>query len=355
MRRPRGAGTDGDTLPVSCTRIDRRLPAEWERHRATWCAWPHNRETWPGIYERIPEAFARLIRVLRRFEEVRLIVRDEEIRREVEGRDDLGEGFPVTPVEIPTNDAWVRDYGPIFTRRSDGGVLATVWSFNAWGGKYPPWDLDDAAGDRIARFAGVDVETTDLVLEGGSIDTNGRGTILTTESCLLHPNRNPRLDRRGLEEALRRQLGCRKVLWLGGGIAGDDTDGHVDDLARFVDDRTVVTSVCEDPEDPDYEPLRENLERLRRMRDQDGRSLRVVELPVPGPVFHGGERMPASYVNFSILNGAVVVPTFRSDGDSRALERLSRLFSGREVVGVDFRDLILGLGGVHCMTLGEPG
>ena len=332
----------------------RRLPAEWEPHRATWLAWPHNRETWPGIYEVVPAAFTALVRALRRFEMVRLMVPDRATRLAVAERDDLGTGHPLALVEIPTDDAWVRDYGPIFTMCGDESPLATLWGFNAWGGKYPPWDRDGGAGRRMADESGSSVEVVDRILEGGSIETNGRGTLLTTESCLLNPNRNPGLGRVEIEEMLSTHLGVARVLWLGEGIAGDDTDGHVDDLARFVDERTVVAAVEDDPRDANHGVLRENLRQLRRMTDQDGRALRIIELPMPRALDIGGVRVPASYANFYIVNGGVLVPTYRDPRDERALEILRRTFPDREVVGVDCRVLILGLGGVHCLTLQEP-
>ena len=328
-----------------------RLPAEWEPHRATWLAWPHNEETWPGVFDRIPDVYARIVRTLRRFEEVRVLVREasDVARLSV----DLGEGCPVTFVEVPTNDAWVRDYGPIFTRRGDGSLGSTVWRFNSWGGKYPPWDLDAAAGRKIAAWTGSDLEDVDVVLEGGSIDVNGRGALLTT-SCPLDPRRNPTLDPDGLEAMFGRHFGVTRVIWLHGGIEGDDTDGHVDNLARFVDERTVVATVDDDPRSEHYGALRDNVERLRKTRDQDGRPLRVVELPTPEPVVIGSARMPASYANFYIANRVVVAPTYGCSRDDAALDTLQELFRGREVVGIDCRDLVRGLGAIHCITQQEP-
>ena len=229
----------------------------------------------------------------------------------------------------PTNDAWCRDHGPIFVQRDGehGREEAVVdWKFNAWGDKYPPYDLDDVIPTRIAREYGLPVFHPGIVLEGGSIEVNGRGTLLTTEACLLNPNRNPTLDRDAIEGYLRAYLGVRHILWLGDGIVGDDTDGHVDDLTRFVDERTVVTVVEDDPADENYEPLQENLERLRGMRDQDGRPLRVVTLPMPRALFHEGQRLPASYANFYIANGLVLLPTYDPDRDEEARHTLQELF-----------------------------
>jgi agmatine deiminase len=228
------------------------------------------------------------------------------------------------------------------------------WKFNAWGDKYPPYDLDDVIPTRIAREYGLPVFHPGIVMEGGSIEVNGRGTLLTTEACLLNPNRNPTLDRHAIEGYLRAYLGVRHILWLGDGIAGDDTDGHVDDLTRFVDERTVVTVVEDDPADENYEPLRENLERLRGMRDQDGRPLRVVTLPMPRALFHEAQRLPASYANFYIANGVVLLPTYDAARDEEARRTLQELFPTREVIGIDCTDLVWGLGAFHCVSQQWP-
>jgi len=228
------------------------------------------------------------------------------------------------------------------------------WGYNAWGNKYPPCDLDDAVPQHVARLRGVPLFSPGIVMEGGALDVNGRGTVLTTESCLLNPNRNPHLDRAAIEQHLRDFLGVTHVLWLGDGIAGDDTDGHVDDLTRFVDPTTVVTVVEEDPADENHGPLKENLERLRTMRDQDGRALRVVELPMPRRLEHEGQRLPASYANFYIANGRVIVPTYRDPNDVRALTILQGVFPDRRVIGLDSLELIWGLGSFHCISQQEP-
>lgn len=330
-----------------------RLPAEWEPHRAVWVAWPHNRDTWPGIFDRIPEAFARLIALSRRSEEVRVLVPDEETGAALLERRDLGGGFAVEPVVIPTDDAWVRDYAPIFVEDREGRISARSFRFNAWGGKYPPWERDAAAGLRMAAWARLEAEPVDMVLEGGSIDVNGRGLLLTTDSCLLRGGRNPHLEREEIEAELGR-LGARRVIWLGGELEGDDTDGHVDNLARFAGERTVVAAVEEDPRDPHHQPLEENLRRLELARDEEGRPLRVVRLPMPEPVIFGGRRLPASYANFLILNGAVIVPQFGGPRDRTAIEVLAGVFRPREVVGLPSRDLVVGQGAVHCLTMQEP-
>ena len=260
-----------------------RMPAEWEPHEATWLSWPHNPETWPGNFEPVPAIFADIVAALREHEEVRILAGTEEL--EASARAALrARGCPESNVRflrIPTNDAWMRDHGPIFVVHPERGVAITDWKYNAWGGKYPPYDLDDRVPSRINETLRLPIFGPGIVLEGGSIDVNGRGTLLTTESCLLNPNRNPGLTKRPIEEHLAEFLGAHNVLWLGDGIAGDDTDGHVDDLSRFVGPATVVTAVEEDPADENFRALRGNLERLRAMKDEAGRPLEVIPLPMP--------------------------------------------------------------------------
>ena len=257
-------------------------------------------------------------------------------------------------LRVPTNDAWVRDYGPLVAFGAGGKREAIVWRFDSWGGKYPPWDADERAAAALARAAGLEVVETGIVLEGGSIDVDGCGTLLTTESCLLRASRNPDLDRDAIEAALERYLGAGRVLWLGDGIEGDDTDGHIDDLTRFVRPGTVVTAIETEPNDANYRALRENRDRLQGMTAADGARLEVVELPMPEPVRAGGMRCPASYANFYVGNRLVLVPTYGSSRDAVALEILADLFPGREVVGIDCRDVVLGLGALHCVLLPLP-
>jgi agmatine deiminase len=257
----------------------------------------------------------------------------------------------------PTNDAWCRDHGPIFVQRGEEGQTSQAvidWGFNAWGGKYPPYDLDDVIPTRIAEELGLPAYHPGIVLEGGSIEVNGLGTLLTTEACLLNPNRNPTLSRSDIEDYLRSYLGVSHILWLGDGIVGDDTDGHVDDLTRFVDPTTVVTVVEDDPTDENYEPLQQNLERLTGMIDQDGRPLKVITLPMPRPLWHEGQRLPASYANFYIANGLVLLPTYDPARDAEALTTLQRVFPTREIIGIDCTDLVWGLGAFHCVTQQWP-
>jgi agmatine deiminase len=348
-----------------------RLPAEWEPHAATWLAWPHNREDWPGKFGPIPWVYAEIVRLLSRVEPVNILVKGK-----AEGRDaadrldragvDLGR---VRFLKAPTDRVWLRDSGPMFVNNDqpdfDGPRQAIVdWRFNAWA-KYEDHRSDNRVPRRVARELGlprwkprakVGEEDVRVVLEGGAIDVNGRGTLLTTEECLLSDvqARNPGLDREAMERILGEYLGVSRVIWLGLGIVGDDTHGHVDDLARFVDPKTVVAVVERDEDDGNYEPLRENLARLKEARDQDGEPLRVVELPMPRPVFFQKQRLPASYANFYIANGLVLVPTFNDPADREALRVLASLFEGREVVGIHAVDLVWGLGTLHCMTRDQP-
>jgi agmatine deiminase len=336
-----------------------RMPAEWAPHRGTWLSWPHKEASWPGKFEPVPGIFARMVQELARVEEVHINVSGPDMEESVRTllareRAELGR---VRFHHHPTNDAWCRDHGPIFLQRTvDGRWEEAIvdWDYNAWGGKYPPYDLDDVIPSRIGAELGLPVFHPGIVMEGGSIDVNGRGTLLTTEACLLNPNRNPALTRAQIEQYLCAYLGVEHILWLGDGIAGDDTDGHVDDLSRFVDPTTVVTVVEEDPGDENYEPLQENLQRLRSMTDQDGRPLRVELLPMPRPLFHDGQRLPASYANFYVANGLVLVPGYDADQDAKAEAILRRLFPGRRIVVMDCTDLVWGLGAFHCVTQQWP-
>ena len=335
------------------------MPPEWAPHRGTWLSWPHKEASWPGRFAPIPLIFAEIVRHLVPHEEVHVLVGDQD--QETAAREVLHAAMvPNERIFFHrhlTNDAWCRDYGPNFLQRVHDGrreELVLDWGFNAWGGKYPPFDLDDVVPTRIAGELGLPVVAPGIVLEGGSIEVNGAGTLLTTEQCLLNPNRNPSLGRPEIEGVLRDFLGVRKILWLGDGIEGDDTDGHVDDLTRFVAPGTVVTAVEDDPRDPNCAPLRDNLERLRGMTDQDGRPLRIVELPMPPPLYHEGQRLPASYANFYIANGVVLMPGYDAARDAAARAVLERLLPGRRVVTIDCTDLVWGLGAVHCVTQQWP-
>lgn len=336
-----------------------RWPAEWEPHAATWLAWPHKEASWPGRLEQIPPVFAEMIRLLAPGEPVRVNVVDQAMKAEIRDRlQRLGVAQSrVRYFQIPHDDAWIRDHGPIFLTRGAAGEAETAivdWGYNAWGGKYPPYAQDDAVPGAIGVALGMPVFTADMILEGGSVEGDGQGTVLTTESCLLNPNRNPGKNRAGIERMLEDYLGARKVLWLGQGIAGDDTDGHVDDLTRFTSAHTVVTAVEEDATDVNYEPLRANLARLEAMRDADGRPLEVVPLPMPEPVAWEGQRLPASYANFYIGNEVVLMPAFGGPRDQQAARVLTRLFPGRRVAPINARELVWGLGAFHCLTQQQP-
>ncbi|HEX3720261.1 MAG TPA: agmatine deiminase family protein [Verrucomicrobiae bacterium] len=336
------------------------MPAEWETHAGTWLTWPRPEGiSFPGKYETVPPVYARLIRHLTETEEVNINVWNAQMEDWVRGLL-RAEGTPVDRVRFhhfPAYEPWCRDHGPIFLVRDEPGrrERAVVdWAYNAWGGKYPPYDLDDAVPQHVARLRQLRLFSPGIVMEGGAIEVNGRGTVLTTTACLLNPNRNPQLNKDAIEKYLLDYLGAEQVLWLGEGIAGDDTDGHIDDLSRFVNLNTIVTVVEEDPADANYPVLRENLERLRSMRDLQGRSFRIVKLPMPGVVEYEGQRLPASYANFYIANDMVLVPTYRHKNDRVALELLQREFPDRKVVGIDSTELIWGLGSFHCITQQEP-
>ncbi len=334
-----------------------RMPPEWAVHEATWLSWPHNRDTWPDKFEAIEPAYRRIVEVLVDSEPVYINVLDKSHEAHVASL--LGDLTDrVRLFRIPTNDAWCRDHGPTFVVTREPGSrsrLAVSWHYNAWGGKYPPFDLDERAAVSMADAVNLESVEANLYAEGGAIETNGRGLLLTTESCLLNPNRNPGRSRADIETELSRCLGIDRVLWLpGGDLVGDDTDGHIDNIARFVDAETVVVPTAEDTLDPNYHTMRENLDVLQGSAKSAGLSLRIVTLPVPDPVFYGGRRLPASYANFYIANSCVVVPTFRCPADSIALDILQNLIPDRQVIGVDCTDIVWGLGAVHCLTQQLP-
>jgi agmatine deiminase len=338
-----------------------RMPAEWGPHASTWFTWPRPEGiSFPAKYDSVPPVYAERIGHLVQVEEVNINVWDAEMEQWVRGLL-AREGTPLERVHFhhfPAYEPWCRDHGPIFLVREPAGRRERAivdWGYNAWGGKYPPYDLDDAVPQHIARLRELPLFSPGIVMEGGSIEVNGCGTLLTTEACLLHPNRNPDLSKEQIEQALRDYLGVRHILWLGDGIVGDDTDGHVDDLTRFINPTTLVTVVEDDPADENHAILQENVRRLELMRDQDGHPLRIVRLPMPGRVEHEGQRLPASYANFYIANGIVLVPTFRdARRDREALEILQKEFADRRVIGVDSTELIWGLGSFHCITQQEP-
>jgi agmatine deiminase len=332
------------------------MPAEWQPHEATWLSWPHNRESWPGVFAGVEPAMVEFARALAECEPIYVNVLDAEHERHV-GK--LLAGAVARErlrlFRFPTNDAWARDHGAIFvTRQGPAPRLAVDFDYNAWGNKYPPFALDREIGRQMAEALDVPrYAQPGVVLEGGSIEVNGEGALLTTEQCLLNPNRNPELARADIERLLRDSFGVREILWLGDGIEGDDTDGHIDDLTRFVAPRTVVTVVEPNRADPNHGPLVSN-RRLLETLSVGGRPLEVVELPMPEPQYLQEQRLPASYANFYIANGAVLVPTFGCPSDDVACATLGDCFPGKRVIRVDCRVLIAGLGALHCLTQQVP-
>jgi agmatine deiminase len=338
------------------------MPAEWAEHEATWIAWPHNPKDWPGRFQPIPWVYCEIVRALAAVEAVHILVNDETAEKRARGMLQRA-GAHLAAVRFhqwPTNRIWTRDSGPIFVRNGKGDLGITDWRFNAWA-KYPDWQLDDALPGNVAQRLGLpawqpEVSGERIVLEGGSIDTNGAGVLLTTEECLLSPvqARNPGLDRGQLEAVFHDYLGIDQVLWLNRGIAGDDTHGHVDDIARFVGENTIVTVVEPNREDENHEPMAENLDRLKAARNLLGEPFRVVTLPCPAPVLFEGQRLPASYANFYIANKLVLVPTCNDPNDRIALNTLAELFPEHTVQGIHCGDFIWGLGALHCMTQQQP-
>jgi agmatine deiminase len=337
------------------------MPAEWEPHAATWLAWPHNAADWPGRFHPIPWVYCDIIRHLSQVEDVHLLVQDA--AAELRARGLLTRtGAQVHRLHFhqwPTNRIWMRDSGPIFITKSNA-LAITDWHFNAWA-KYEDWQLDDQLPSKASDLLHLPSWTPDygphrIVLEGGSIDVNGQGTLITTEECLLSPvqQRNPGLRREDIENVFSAYLGIDQVLWMDRGIAGDDTHGHVDDITRFVSPVTIVTVVEPNSADDNHLPLAENLDRLRSARNLDGQPFTIVELPMPSPVVFQGQRLPASYANFYIANGLVLVPTFNDPNDRKALNILADLFPGRKVTGIHSGDLVWGLGTLHCMTQQQP-
>ncbi|HKB58042.1 MAG TPA: agmatine deiminase family protein [Lacunisphaera sp.] len=334
-----------------------RMPAEWEPQAAVWLSWPHNRETWPGQFRPIPGVFAKIVAQISRFEPVRI---NCAVRLQPRAKGLCAQAGAdmarVTFYNHPTNDAWCRDHGPIFVRNDrTGEVAVTDWKYNAWGGKYPPYDLDNRIPPSVARKLKLRRFENDMVLEGGSIDINGRGLLLTSEQCLLNKNRNPHLSRTQIEQNLMDYLGVKTVLWLGEGIAGDDTDGHIDDMTRFFKPDGLVTVVEPNGREMNHKPLAENLERLKSFRTATGKRFDLVTLPMPKPFGFRGQRVPASYANFLIINGAVLVPQFRQPmRDAEACAILGNCFQGRQVIPLDCYHLIWGLGTLHCISQQQP-
>jgi agmatine deiminase len=334
------------------------FPAEFAAHTATWLSWPHKEASWPGKIHTIYPFYSRMVRELTGGEEVRINVKDVAMQASAVGHLELA-GVDMSKVRFffhPTNDAWCRDHGPAFLINPAAAEKKVIvdWNYNAWGNKYPPFDLDDVIPSLIGKDLGIPVYHPGIVMEGGSVDFNGAGTLITSTCCLLNPNRNPQLNRDQIEGYLRDYYGVEQILWVSEGIIGDDTDGHIDDTVRFVNEDTVVTVIEEDHHDENYQLLQDNLAELSRMRLLNGKQLNIVELPMPSAVVYEDQRLPASYANFYIANESVIVPTYRCDRDGRALEILQGCFPGRQVVGIDSTDIIWGLGSFHCLSQQEP-
>lgn len=334
------------------------FPAEFGRHTATWLSWPHKEASWPGRIAAIYPFYAQFVKELTKGESVCINVADEAMRVFAAGH--LGEaGVEMDKVRFflhPTNDAWCRDHGPAFLINPAAAQQKVIvdWGYNAWGNKYPPYDLDDVIPTLVGKALGLPVYHPGIVMEGGSVDFNGAGTLITSTCCLLHPNRNPHLDRERIEEYLRDYYGVEQILWVKEGIIGDDTDGHIDDTVRFVNADTVITVVEDNAADENYQLLKDNLADLSAMRLLNGKQLNIVALPMPKAVVYEDQRLPASYANFYIANESVIVPTFRCDRDEKALQIIQDCFPTRRVLGIDSTDIIWGLGSFHCLSQQEP-
>ena len=333
------------------------FPAEWVKHEATWLSWPHKEASWPGKIDSIYAPYCEFIKIVAQGEKVRINVNDEAMKAFALGELEKA-GADLNQIEFyfnPSNDAWCRDHGPAFLLNGAADQKAIVdWGYNAWGDKYPPYDLDDVIPTKIGQHFTLPVFHPGIIMEGGSVEFNGAGTILTTTACLLNENRNPELNKAQIEKYLLEYSGAEQILWLGDGIVGDDTDGHIDDITRFVNKDTVLTVVESNPMDENYHLLQENLETLKTLRLKDGSALNIVELPMPSAVIFEDTRLPASYANFYIANAAVIVPTFRDANDAKAVEIIQSVFPDRKVVGIDSTDIIWGLGSFHCLSQQEP-
>jgi len=334
------------------------FPAEFAKHTATWLSWPHKEASWPGKIHTIFPVYAEFIKHVAEGELVNINVADEAMRQlAVQHLEKVNADLSkINFFFHPTNDAWCRDHGPAFliNPKADQKKVIVDWGYNAWGGKYPPYDLDDVIPTKIAKHYNIPVFHPGIVMEGGSVEFNGKGTLLTTTSCLLNPNRNPHLNQRQIEDYLYNYYGVDHILWLGDGIEGDDTDGHIDDLTRFVNEDTVVTVVETNKQDANYEPLQENLKMLKTLRLENSKQMTIVELPMPSPLVYEGMRLPTSYANFYISNKYIVVPTFRDKHDDNACTILQECFKDRTVIGLDSTDIIWGLGSFHCLSQQEP-
>ncbi len=343
--------------PTSPHELGFAMPPEWAAHAATWTSWPFSDALWEGQLEAVRDEFAALVATIARLEPVMLNVRDEDTEQDAKRRLEVADAplANVTFHRVPLNDVWFRDNGPLFIKNNDGQVALTDWGFNAWGEKYSPWDDDDRVPAAVAETLQMRRFSFPIIMEGGSLELNGQGVCLTTRSCLLSPKRNSGMSEGELETVLRDGLGIKQVVWLGRGLEGDHTDGHIDTIVRFTDDRTIVCSVDEDETDANFAPMQANLEVLENLRGADGRPYNVVELPLPKERLEfGGVRLPPTYANFYVGNGFVVVPQYGDENDGRALEVLKPLFPGREMIGLSSRALITGGGSFHCVTQQQP-
>ena len=334
------------------------FPAEYTKHEATWLSWPHKEASWPGKIDMIYPFYAAFIKVVAKGEKVCINILDETMKAFALQHLEKG-GVDIKQVEFyyhPTNDAWCRDHGPAFLINPNAEQKKVIvdWGYNAWGNKYPPYDLDDVIPTLIGKQKNIPVYHPGIVMEGGSVEFNGKGTLLTSTACLLNPNRNPHLNQEQIENYLRNYYGVEQILWVDEGILGDDTDGHIDDTVRFVNEDTVLTVIEENKSDENYELLQANLKQLKSMRLLNGKQLNIIELPMPDPVIFEDQRLPASYANFYISNHAVIVPIFRCKKDDAALQIIGDCFKDRAVVGIDSTDIIWGLGSFHCLSQQEP-
>jgi agmatine deiminase len=334
------------------------FPAEFEPHVATWLSWPHKEASWPGKIHTIFPSYSLFVKELTVREKVCINVVDEAMKASAVAHLQKA-GVDLSKVEFffhPTNDAWCRDHGPAFliNPAAENKKVVVDWNYNAWGGKYPPYDLDDVIPTLIANHYNIPVYHPGIIMEGGSVDFNGKGTLITSTLCLLNENRNPHLNQQQIEQYLTDFYGVQQVLWVEEGIAGDDTDGHIDDTVRFVNEDTVLTVVEENKRDENYQLLQKNLKQLKQMRLLNGKQLNVVELPMPPEYLYEDQRLPCSYANFYIANHAVIVPTFQCDKDDNALDIIQSCFPTRKVVGIDSTEIIWGLGSFHCLSQQEP-
>jgi agmatine deiminase len=334
------------------------FPAEFDIHEATWLSWPHKEASWPGKIHTIYPYYSQFVKELALSEKVRINVNDEKMKT-FAIKSLIDAEVNMAQVEFfyhPTNDAWCRDHGPAFLINPAGQHKKIIvdWDYNAWGGKYPPHDLDDIIPTLIARHYKIPVYHPGIIMEGGSVEFNGAGTLITSRACLLNPNRNPHLNQAQIEDYLNKYYGVKQILWIDEGIVGDDTDGHIDDTVRFVNSSTILTVIEDDKHDENYELLQRNLKQLQRMRLSNGKQLNIVELPMPDELRYEGQRLPSSYANFYIANKSVIVPIFNCRKDEKALLIIQDCFPDRKVIGIDSTEIIWGLGSFHCLSQQEP-